>query len=199
MRATNDGMKICSSCRQSKPVSMYHRDKRLLDGLQCQCIACHNVSKANWRKRDPEGSAISLRKAWINYYRKNKEKRIRAAKNRYLKATTAQVLLRIARQRAKNKNIPFSLTVEDISVPSHCPILGIPLKRSIKILSDNSPSLERIIPRNGYVPGNVMVVSFRANAVRRDASAKELMRIATFWTAMEGKEMMPVEEATCEG
>ena len=30
-------------------------------------------------------------------------------------------------KRAKAKNLPISITKDDISIPSHCPVLGIPL------------------------------------------------------------------------
>jgi len=55
-----------------------------------------------------------------------------------------------------------------------CPILGIPLIPGIGAQSPNSPSLDRIIPSLGYVKGNIAVISYRANAMKNDATIDEL-------------------------
>ncbi len=70
-----------------------------------------------------------------------------------------------ARKRARKLGIPFDLDVSDIVMPSHCPVLGIPLVVG-QGRSDNSPSLDRIIPAVGYVAGNVRVISDRANRLK---------------------------------
>ena len=78
-----------------------------------------------------------------------------------------------ARYRARHKGLPFAITTADIIIPERCPVLGIPImpafggtKRGGK---DGSPSLDRIIPELGYVPGNIMVISHRANSLKRDS------------------------------
>ena len=42
-----------------------------------------------------------------------------------------------------------------------------------------SPSLDKIKPHLGYVPGNVLVVSHRANMIKHDATPEELSLLAT--------------------
>lgn len=80
-----------------------------------------------------------------------------------------------ARSRAKKRGLPFDITYEDVVVPEFCPILGIPLKEKGRPgWSDNSPSLDRIIPEKGYVKGNVRVISNRANRIKIDATIEEL-------------------------
>lgn len=41
-------------------------------------------------------------------------------------------------------------------------------------LGPESPTLDKIIPALGYVPGNVWVISHRANTIKSDASLEEL-------------------------
>jgi len=84
------------------------------------------------------------------------------------------------KKRAKHEGIPFSLTLDDIpEVPENCPVLGIKLQPNDKAGPlDSSPSLDRIVPNLGYIRGNVRIISFRANRLRSDASAKELRLIA---------------------
>jgi hypothetical protein len=96
------------------------------------------------------------------------------------------ILFQGARARAKRAGLPFTITRKDIIIPSHCPILGIPL---FKVTGkqgggDNSPSLDRIRPELGYVPGNVIVISMRANRIKSDATIQELRDIASFYATL---------------
>lgn len=95
-------------------------------------------------------------------------------------------MLRNAKARAKAAEIPFVLTVEDIVIPSHCPILGLPLFQMLgrRGGGDNSPSLDRVIPERGYVPGNIIVISNRANRLKNDATIAELRDIASFYATL---------------
>lgn len=87
-----------------------------------------------------------------------------------------------AKARAKAAGLPFSITAEDVVPPSHCPILGIPLVsgRSRRGVSDASPTVDRLIPSLGYVKGNVIVISGRANRIKNNSTPEELRKIADF-------------------
>ena len=90
-------------------------------------------------------------------------------------------LLGNARRRAAAKGIAFSITKDDIVIPETCPILGVPLQFPDGVgPHDYSPSLDRIRPELGYVPGNVLVISYRANRIRNDATAEELARVLAY-------------------
>lgn len=82
-----------------------------------------------------------------------------------------------AKQRAKERNLPFDLLLEEINIPDTCPMLGIPLQKGVLEYTDNSPTLDRIIPDKGYTQGNVWVISMRANRIKQDASVDELGKI----------------------
>lgn len=86
-----------------------------------------------------------------------------------------------AQQRAAAKGIAFSITPDDIVIPERCPILGSRLVVHRKVFrdytvggEDDSMSLDRIVPSLGYVPGNVAVISWRANRLKGAASLAEL-------------------------
>jgi hypothetical protein len=64
-----------------------------------------------------------------------------------------------------------------------CPALGVPLVFGRR--SPNNPSLDRIKPELGYVKGNIAVISRRANAIKQDATADELFRVAA-WAKRAG-------------
>lgn len=88
-------------------------------------------------------------------------------------------MLDAAKARAKRHGVPFSLERSDIIIPDVCPILGLPLKsnKGGGVFTPNSPTLDRICPKKGYVPGNVRVISFRANLLKSDATADEVRLI----------------------
>lgn len=90
----------------------------------------------------------------------------------------ARAILRAARQRAVKSGIDINIGVEDIVIPLVCPVLGIPLAKSKRVASSNSPSLDRIDPKKGYVKGNIWVISHRANTLKSDATARELIAVA---------------------
>ena len=82
-----------------------------------------------------------------------------------------------AHRRAASRRLPFSITMEAIVIPQVCPVLGIPIVLGGQ-RSENSPSLDRITPKLGYVPGNVRVISDKANRLKGDRTLAELQRKA---------------------
>lgn len=82
-----------------------------------------------------------------------------------------------AKKRAKQDGTLFEITAGHIVIPDKCPLLGIALQRAIGFREAGSPSLDRIRPELGYVPGNVWVISYRANQIKNDASLEELRAI----------------------
>ena len=46
---------------------------------------------------------------------------------------------------------------------------------------NNFPSVDRIIPKKGYVQGNLIWVSYRANRIKTDATIKELNQLSKFY------------------
>ena len=108
-----------------------------------------------------------------------KERSIEFNKSRFdpnaISKTIEYRMLTRAKSRAKIGNIPFNLTLEDISIPHTCPLLGIPIEvQPKKGYHPNSPSLDKIIPEKGYIKGNVWVISNRANTLKNDATLTEL-------------------------
>lgn len=87
-----------------------------------------------------------------------------------------------AKRRAKENRLPFSIKVTDIpEIPDKCPILGIPLtKGKNHKYKPGSASLDKIIAKRGYVPGNIQVISHRANAIKQDATWREISLVANY-------------------
>jgi hypothetical protein len=100
----------------------------------------------------------------------------------YHKENLEYSLLQGARYRAGKAGGPCTIEQADIKVPDRCPALGIPLMKGASVVGPNSPTLDRIIPELGYVPGNVIVVSHLANRIKSNATPAQLMAVAGFFT-----------------
>lgn len=87
-------------------------------------------------------------------------------------------MLSLANQRAKRAGIPFSITEQDITIGTKCPVLGVPYETGKNhIPHPHAPSLDRIDPALGYVPGNVVVISRMANMIKHDASFEQIGKV----------------------
>lgn len=91
------------------------------------------------------------------------------------------------KQRAINLGIPFTIDFDTLEKPELCPILGIKLNygcssgRDGKQVRDpNKASIDKLIPELGYVPGNVYVISWRANKLKSNMSINDLEKILDY-------------------
>lgn len=100
--------------------------------------------------------------------------------NRRPTERTRRRLLALAKARAKRVGVPFTITLEDIHIPKRCPMLDIPLRVGRGMATYQSPTLDRVAPLSGYVPGNTLVISHRANTIKNSASVYELELIANY-------------------
>ncbi len=88
-----------------------------------------------------------------------------------------------ARRRAKAQGVPFSLARSDLlPLPRVCPVLALRLeygRKQVAEAKEASPSLEE-----GYVPGNVRVISYRANRIKNNGTLEERQAIVAYLTRM---------------
>ena len=63
------------------------------------------------------------------------------------------------------------IDLSDIVIPEICPILGTPI---------DTPSIDRIDSSKGYVKGNVMICSNRANVLKNNGSLDEFRKVVAF-------------------
>jgi len=100
----------------------------------------------------------------------------------------AKLLVYGARSRAKKQKLSMQITATDVlrvwPSDNRCPVLGMPFafgrNTGGRMKRDAAPSLDRIDPKKGYVPGNIAVISWRANLLKRDATADEIKRLAAW-------------------
>ena len=156
-----------------------------------ECSREYNVTRQtihNWKKkyfphltRDDFGKGVqgkTRREAKKTYLLSRYGKENWHHADYFEKATRA--FFQRKRQNSKNKKWEFTVTYNDIEWNTHCPILGLEIDWTAEYRKETSPSLDRINPRMGYVPGNVVIVCWRANRIKNDGSAEEHQKIADF-------------------
>ena len=155
----------CIGCGKMLPIDQFHNKASNKGRYQKQssCISCCKEALRKWRVENP------------------------------LRST-----LQTARIAFKTRNVPegFDLDVDylkplDVDI---CPILGIPMQwntganygkaetegvkaRGTLWQQANSKSLDRIHCTKGYLKGNVLIVSWRANKLKGDATLEELIKM----------------------
>jgi len=156
---------------------------------------------ASYRERNRK----LIRAKGAAYRKQYPEKAYKAKRLHYAKNPVAR-LLAYARRSAGVRGLVFQITLNDITpLPVKCPVLGIPLDYAAfdgpkKKARFNSPSVDRIDNMKGYIPGNVVVISWRANRLKSDGTPEELMRVARYATQASrkranGSQMLSQQEA----
>lgn len=110
-------------------------------------------------------------------YRAKKKAQVDA---RWEKDWLGQRLVQV-KANAKKRGIPFSITKNDLFLPDTCPVFGTKFNLDRTTDRNNTPSIDRIDNSKGYVKGNVVIVSNRANMIKKDASLKELKLLVAFY------------------
>lgn len=167
--------RACLHCEEPIPEGTHALQKYCDNACRNKAYRGRNGAEKNreivyrWRSRSEENVEI-----------------VKAAKRRHAKRLRVgdpeRAMLNSARARAKKQCVPFDLSREDIFIPDKCPVLGIPIELGLDKLSDSSPTLDKIIPKFGYVRGNIIVVSWRANRLKSNAEIWEMQALSKFYT-----------------
>jgi hypothetical protein len=93
-----------------------------------------------------------------------------------------------AKLRAALKGVVFDLTskyVESIT-PERCPVFHEPFVfAGNKVPQPFSATLDRLDPSKGYVQGNVVVISMKANSIKNAYGSEEVKKVAD-WLQQQG-------------
>lgn len=147
-----DGKFTCSRCKKRKKL------KYKAGPGNYRCISCNRAYHNERYAKDPEKHQQASAR-WRARHPGLAARQSAEGKRR----DPAKYLWRLAKRRAALQGVPFTITPEDVQIPSTCPVLGIPL---VSVLFGagtqlaGTPSVDRLDPTLGYVPGNVAVISW---------------------------------------
>lgn len=143
-------LRVCKVCQVARPLTEFHRKYKHDERLRWECHSCGRAQRKRAALTKP--LVYWVLGVWLN-----------------------------ARKRAAKKGLPFTLTREWLlqQLPTHCPVFGIELDYAPgRGRHASSPSVDRVRPDLGYVPGNVAIISDRANTVKSVGTAEEHRLIA---------------------
>lgn len=154
---------VCAKCQRPQDAAQFHRNASKPNGLSAWCKTCRKQFDGSKRA----GYLIHVR----NYHRRH-----RAVK-----------LVGTIRNRAKKLGIPFDLNG---SIPliqaridaGKCELTGVPFRLDAGLAFD-SPSIDRIDPKLGYVYPNIRVVCFAMNCALNNWGEEVLLKVVTAWLA----------------
>jgi hypothetical protein len=172
--------KTCLHCNEDKPLDAFHVNSKGRLGRQAKCKPCtralyyepikESLIEASRRRR-----ALPGRKALEAKWQRDRRR-----------GQPIVRMLQEARVRARKRGFEFSITADDLRWPSVCPVLGIAISMAAGPRADCSPSIDRINTARGYAPGNVAIISWRANRLKNDATLAELQAIVGYIEALLG-------------
>lgn len=169
--AVDGQTKVCPVCGKDLPLEDYNKGNGMY-GKQSRCRECEHKIQ-NSPERVARRRELELARRENPDYVKHRNEMDR--KHRHTSEKSLKLyLIRAAKQRAKEKNLEFNITEEDISLPDKCPLLEIPMDSFDYKARWNSYSIDRIDSSKGYIKGNVWVVSKRANTIKNNATLEEL-------------------------
>lgn len=171
-------MKTCTVCNQTKPLTEFRKyGGRCRDGLRPLCKLCQRAWEKGWRSKTKEYRAAARMK--------------RAEKNRVYAAqyhlkNRAAYLVAECRRRSAKRGFPFDL---DQHIPElqrridsgRCEMSGIPFKTTMGPMTFDSPSIDRIDPKQGYVLSNVRMVCRLMNCALGDWGEDALEMVMREW------------------
>ena len=167
--------KACAKCGDVLPLTGFHQRSDQPGRYRSECKVCWRRYFKEWVAKNPERYKSTHRRNAHQQRINSPEYKQRQAERaaRMVRDRRAVAMLNNAKVRAKKLGLPFSITMADLNVPDVCPVLGIPLLVDLcdkHSRPDGVPSIDRIVPSLGYVPGNVAVISWRANRIKQDGA-----------------------------
>jgi len=158
--------KICTKCKEHKPLSEFSKQVDGKNGLRPYCRYCAKVYNEN----------VCPFKKWFT------SKKGRAKYDGIEFTIKPADIPGVKIRRIKSKHPRWPKIWEATEYPKVCPILGIELDWKVKVNGghNNSPSLDRIDSTKGYIKGNVMIMSTLANKMKNNATPEQLKQFSRY-------------------
>ncbi len=162
---------FCSSCKQDKELNEFTPSNKYT------CKKCK-------QKHNKKYKEIYISKIIANPILREQylEKKRLSNINSKRKKTINDKIWSQLKNKSKQFDIDFNLEVKDIIVPTRCPVFGIELKFDNTKPCDNSPSIDRIDNNKGYIKGNIIVVSNKANRMKNNSTIEEMKMLVEFYS-----------------
>lgn len=166
----------------------------------------HNEKSRRWREANPEKHLEAVRKsrskrietlgreavlaqhaAIQRKRREDKPDQVRDYERSRRIVNRRSWMIKQIKARAKVRGIEFDLTIEDLrELPESCPVFGFPLDYTRTKAGFNSPTVDRIDNSKGYISGNIIIVSRKANTMKSDGTVSDMLALYEFYRNLDG-------------
>lgn len=166
--------KLCPKCKQVKSIEEFAKGRCRPGGIDSYCKPCKKSNNKLYYNS-------VVKKKYAVFYREAKIKED-------VIAFKMNDLVNRCKLRAEKRGIPFNLDLSYIlSVTgTHCPVFRVPFDFLGTVKNhDYSPSLDRLIPKLGYVKGNVSVICWKANRMKVNATFNEIKALGDWIHQLE--------------
>jgi hypothetical protein len=181
--------RTCSHCGVEYPFTVEHfvPNKECSGGLAGTCRTCWRAYQRAYKVANRDRLAARRRALYLDHNADiQKARHLQRLHDRPLHMRAA-IMRQGMIDRSKKRNIPFdtaTLTVrylmDWIERTPACPCCGAAIDYGYKNgkPTDLSPSIDRFDPPKGYILGNVVLICWRCNNLKRNATPDELEGIA---------------------
>lgn len=198
-------MRTCRTCSRSFPATpaFFRRAKDCTGGISFECRECRSEYVRNYKRKHAERIAFQRREQYAadngKAVKQREAKRI--AKDPW--RSKAQRMLAGMKERAVARNLPIDLKFFTVPVLTiwiannqRCSCCGVEFDVRDRSVAnrDRTQSVDRIIPELGYVRGNVAIICWRCNNLKRDATADELQAVVN-WMRRASRNQSEVPDA----
>lgn len=197
--------RVCGVCGKEKPRDAEHfkPSKGCRGGITGTCRACFAAYHREWKAKNKERLA-PIRRA--QYAESGKVVEARLARQRWKNDPCRQRAISMARgirERSASSGMPLDRDIFTVKALAEwlrrqqsceccgiqfSPKGGVGTNRRVNAL----PSIDQLVPGAGYTAGNVALICWRCNNLKRDATAGELERIAA-WMRRRGGGAKPIQ------
>lgn len=191
-------MKICSKCKKEYLLERFVKNKQCKNGYASTCKNCQNEYSRGWKQENRERLAPIRRRQYAERYGVIQREKERIRKAQHPLRVRCQLLRGGMRDRARKLGLDFDSTfftvaylMQIVGDKPYCECCSKRLDISFKSdgsPNNDSPSMDRVVGSKGYVRGNVALLCWRCNNLKRDATSGELRQIAS-WMDSWGNEM----------
>jgi len=157
--------KVCQKCKEHKLLSEFSKHKNHKDGLEYRCKSCAKEYRDN----------MCPFKKWFM------KKKFNAKKAGIEFTIEPEDIPGVKIEWYNTRKQGSRDTWRAIEYPKVCPVLKVELDWGMNGRQPNSPSLDRVNPKLGYIPGNVMILSMLANAMKQNATPEQKRTEARYY------------------
>lgn len=180
-------IKKCKICNLEKEIDKFVKNKNSKNGYENICKVCKNARMRVYKKSN---EYREYRRKYNNSYKNKEKENLIKRKNKNPLLYRSKILYGGMRDRAKAKGLEFDkdffsvdYICERLTKKPYCECckkqLDIGFKADKKF-NDNSPSMDRVDSKLGYIKGNVAILCWKCNKHKQDSTSQELRMIADF-------------------